>query len=175
MRPVGEALARRGALGADAQRAVGVAGAVEDAQATVRLGERAAGGRERIALQCGDDAGGVFGFLSFLFLVCAGGGFADPSGFCFGLLGFFHRALERRDLCGAVRGCFLGLLLFVFFGALFGDGAGGGFVAAFVGPGEFGGCVGFFVLDSFGGGSGWDRLFDGQRFGGLWRFEAPAR
>jgi hypothetical protein len=152
-RPSRELLPYRSTLGADVQRAVVVSGPVDGAEAAVRLGERAAGSLHGVTFEGGDDAGGVFGFLSLSFLACAGGGFACSLGFCFGLPELFFCVFEFG---GALCGGFLGLLFFVFFGPLFGDGAFGGFVAALVGPGEFWGSVVFCDLASFGGRPGWD-------------------
>jgi hypothetical protein len=103
---VSKALARRGALGADVQRAVVAAGVVDSAEAAVCLGEGPVGGRQGVALQGGDTAGGVFGFL--LFLV-----FAGASLLCLAFLGLFEFCLFA-----SVAGCFSDLDFFLFSGEL---------------------------------------------------------
>ncbi len=95
-RVVGESLPRRGALSADVQRAVAVGGPVDGAEAAVRPGERAAGSRERLAVQRGDAARGVFGFgFFFAFLAFAGGGFL-----CVLFLGLLELGLFAGVACG---------------------------------------------------------------------------
>jgi hypothetical protein len=121
-----ELLPRRGALSAYVQCAVVVGGPVDGAEAAVRLGELVAGGRQGVALQRGNDAGGVFGFFALA-----------RGDFCSGLLCLFCCELDDG---GALCGGFIGLLFFVFFGALFGDGLRGAFIAALVGPGKFRGA-----------------------------------
>ena len=100
MRVVGEAPARRSALSADVQRTAAVGGPVDGAEAAVRSGERAAGGRKSVALERGDKAGGVFCFFSRK-----------------GFLGFFVASFEFGCFDGLLGGDFPGVLLFfLFFG-----------------------------------------------------------
>lgn len=120
-RPIRKLLPYRGALGADAQRAVAMGRPVDDAEVAVRPGEGVAGDGEGVALQGGDDADGVFGFFFFAFGAFAGGCFACTLGFRFGLLYLFSGVFDG----GGALGGFLGLLFFMFFGTLFGDGARG--------------------------------------------------
>lgn len=103
-----EALAYRGALSADVQRAVVAAGAVDGAEAAVRLGERATCGGECLVLQGGDAAGWVSSFFCLAFLAFAGGGFL-----CLLFLG-----LLEFDLFAGEPGCFSALGFFLFFGEL---------------------------------------------------------
>jgi hypothetical protein len=115
---VGELLPRRRALSADAQRTVLTGGPADGTEAAVCTAQHATGGRQVVALPGGDEGVGVFGF------------FAQG-----GCLRFFHGPLQGCDFCGVLRGGFLGLLFFVFFGALFGDGLRGLFGAALADPG----------------------------------------
>ncbi len=128
------------ALAPDVQRAMLAHRPVDDSEAAMRHGKSAAGDRERIALQRGDDARGHLR-VDCCLLCC-----------------FFLAALQGFCFFSGVAGSFLCVLFCMFFFPLFPNCSFGGFVAALISPGQCGRCVDFFVLDPFGRRTRRDRL-----------------
>jgi hypothetical protein len=125
---VGKPLPSPRALAPDVQRAVLVHRPVDGSEAAMRRGKSAAGDRERIVLQLGDDARWVH-LRADRYLMCC----------------FFFAALQGFCFFSGVAGSFLCLLFFSFFFPLFSNCSFGGFLATLVGPGQFWGIVGGFV------------------------------
>ena len=104
---------------------------VNDSKETMRRGKRAAGDRERIALQVGDNARWVRLRVDYYLMYY-----------------YFFAALQAFCFFSGVTGSFLCLLFGVFLFPLFSNCSFGSFVATLIGPGEFRRYINFFVLTS---------------------------